>query len=309
MEANNTLEEFSRRFQRIEALLARLSHDLGVLIQSRQQVVQDVLFSQSAYLGDHRALTYLRSGQKIFVDTRCIDVGSHLLLGGVWEPNYATAFARLLKPGQIVLDIGANHGFYALLAAGQVAPGGHIYAFEPNPRLNSLIKDSIAVNGLGSLITLVEKAVTDREGEMSLVFQDRHSAWGHLQAGSPQAGTPSEQSDLTCSVEGVVLDRYFPDLRVDVVKMDIEGAEGGALTGMAGLIERSPEMKIMMEFSPRLMSRFNQNAEDVADFLLSRGFACWLISADGSLMPAQWPSLLAEREAIQNIIVSRQAVA
>jgi len=309
MEADNTPEELSRRLQRIEALLARLSYELGVLAKSRQQVVQDVFFSQSAYLGDHRALTYLRTGHKVFVDTRCIDVGSHLLLGGSWEPNYTAAFERLLKPGQVVLDIGANHGFYSLLAAAHVAPNGHIYAFEPNPRLSSLVRDSIAVNGLGSLITLVEKAVTNRPGELCLVFQDRHSAWGHLQTDSPQAGTPSEQSDLTCSVEGVVLDCYFPDLRVDVVKMDIEGAEGGALTGMAGLIDRSPELKIMMEFSPRLMFRYSQNAEYVAEFLRSRGFGCWLISADGSLVREQWPALLAEREVIQNVIVSRQPVA
>jgi len=309
MEANNTLEEVNRRLQRVEVLLARLGQQIEALTKSRQQLVQDVLFSQSAYLGDHRALTYLRSGQKMFVDTRCIDVGSHLLLGGTWEPNYAAAFARLLKPGQIVLDIGANHGFYALLAAGHVAPTGHVYAFEPNPRLSSLIKDSILVNGLASLITLVEKAVTNQEGAMLLVFQDRHSAGGHLQADSPQSAAPSEQSDLTCSVEGVVLDRHFPDLRVDVVKMDIEGAEGGALTGMVALIERSPEIKIMMEFSPKLMSRFSQNAEYVTEFLRSRGFACWLISADGSLVRAQWPALLADREAIQNVIVSRQALA
>jgi FkbM family methyltransferase len=308
MERDNTLEDLGQRLQRIEASLASIARQLEALTKSRPRLVQEILFSQSAYLGDHRALTYLRSGQKIFVDTRCVDVGSHLLLGGAWEPNYAAAFARLLKPGQVVLDVGANHGVYALLAAGHVAANGHVYAFEPNPRLSSLIKDSIAVNGLTSLITLVEKAVADREGEMTLVYEDQHSAQGHLQPDSSQGMTGSEPRELTCIVQAVVLDRYFPDLRIDVVKMDIEGAEGSALTGMAGLIDRSPDLKIMMEFCPMMMSRFVQNAEYVVEFLSSRGFTGWSINADGSLAPTEWPALLAQYEVVQNVIVSRQSV-
>jgi FkbM family methyltransferase len=301
------IDELSQRLQRIDACLASIAQQLENLTKSRQRVAQEILFSQAAYLGDHRALTYLSSGQKIFVDTRCVDVGSHLLLGGVWEAHYTTAFLRLLKPGQVVLDIGANHGVYSLQAATRVAPNGHVYAFEPNPRFSSLMKDSIAVNGLASLITLVEKAVADREGEVTLVFEDRHPAQGRLRDAVQSAS--GNEPVKTCVVGAITLDRYFPDARVDVVKMDIEGAEGLALDGMAGLIERSRDLKIMMEFGSPTMSAFTRNAEYVTDFLGSRGFACWRISGDGSLIPTGWQALLANDDTIQNVIASRQGIA
>src|SRR2546428_9248136 len=105
MEPGDKLNEIERRMKRVEELLARITSQFEALIQGRQQNAQEVLFSQVAYLGDHRALTYLRSGQKIFVDTRCVDVATHLMFGGYWEPHYATAFSRFLKPGHVVLDI------------------------------------------------------------------------------------------------------------------------------------------------------------------------------------------------------------
>ncbi len=308
MEPDDKFDELDRRVQRIEASLVRIAGQMEMLAKARHQIIQDILYSQAAYLGDHRALTYLRSGQKIFVDTRCVDVGSHLLLGGSWEANYAAAFTRLLRPGQIVLDLGANHGVYSLLAASHVAPGGHVYAFEPNPRFHSLIRDSIAINGFDSLVTLIAKAVADREGEMVLTFDDPHSARGRLRTDLPPSATGVEPTELTCVVETVVLDRQFPDSRIDVVKMDIEGAEGPALSGMVALIDRSPELKIMMEFCPRFMSAFMQNAEYVTEFLASRGFLCWKVNVDGATVPARWDALLAEPDTVQNIVVSRQGV-
>jgi FkbM family methyltransferase len=308
MEPADKLSEIEQRMKRVEELLARITSQCEALIQGRQQNIQEVLFSQVAYLGDHRALTYLRSGQKIFVDTRSVDVATHLMFGGYWEPHYATAFSRFPKPGHVVLDIGANHGFYALLAASRVAPNGHVYAFEPNPRFHPLIKASISVNGLDGVITLVDKAVADREGEVMLAFDDHWSAGGHLRAGVPNATTALRPGEQTCAVQAVVLDRLFPELRVDVMKMDIEGAEGPALSGMTALIERSPDLKIMMEFCPLMMSAFKQDAGFVVEFLDSRGFMCWTIGDDGSLAPARWQALLAQHDKVQNVIVSRQGV-
>ena len=116
-------DELAARIGRIEATVMRMSYSLQALAK-RASAEDNILFSQVACLGDHRALRYLRSGQKIFVDTRSVDIGTHLMVGGSCEPNYATAFSRLLKQGDCVLDIGANHGFYSLIAAPMIVPGG-----------------------------------------------------------------------------------------------------------------------------------------------------------------------------------------
>jgi len=79
---------------------------------------------------------------------------------------------------------------------------------------------------LDGLVTLVDKAVADREGEVVLAFDDHRSARGHLRPDLPHPTTAAYPDERTCAVQAVVLDRLFPELRVDVVKMDIEGAEG-----------------------------------------------------------------------------------
>src|SRR5450432_4188794 len=114
------IDEIAARLNRLEDAIARLTTNVGSLTQGLASAAQDTLFSQVAYLGDYRAVTYLRNGQKVFVDTRSVDIGTHILLGGAWEANYMAAFARQVRAGDTVLDIGANHGIYALTAAVQV---------------------------------------------------------------------------------------------------------------------------------------------------------------------------------------------
>ena len=297
---------------------------MGGLSQSLASVAQDTLFSQAAYLGDHRALTYLRNGQKIFVDTRSVDIGTHILLGGTWEANYMAAFARQIRAGDIVLDIGANHGIYALAAGAQVGSKGHVYAFEASCHFSELIRASISVNGLDSVVSIINAAVAAATGEAVLGFDDHWSGRGHLVSPSVNEGAPSPtgserlpqplglpRESKTEKIRCVALDEYFADpmTTIDVVKMDIEGGEGPALQGMAGLLERSPRVKIMMEFCPRMMSRFDCNATDVIAMLEAGGFMCWTINADSSLAPVRWPALLEAPDMIRNVLVSRQAVA
>lgn len=92
MEDARRVNELIAKIQRLEEQVTRLSADVGSLAQTSSHALREILFSQVAYLGDHRALTYLRSGQKIFVDTRSVDIGTHLMFGGAWEAHYATPF-------------------------------------------------------------------------------------------------------------------------------------------------------------------------------------------------------------------------
>lgn len=308
-ELNNSDQpaDLSLRLRRIEEALAGISSNLAALTQAYSQGLREVLFSQAAYLGDHRALTYLRSGLKIFVDTRSVDIGTHLMLGGHWEADYMTAFLGLLKPGDKVLDVGANHGVYALLAAQKVGPTGHVFAFEASRNFCELMRASVSVNGFDPRVTVINSAVADREFDTELLADLHWSGGGHL---------ASERGEAPASTGGAVhekvhcisLDDYFADPadRIDAVKMDVEGAEGLVLKGMAGLIDRSPNLKIMMEFSPAMLSRFACDATFVREFFESRGFMCWTIRPDGSLAPAGWGSLLGGAGSLQNIVVSRQ---
>lgn len=309
MDDSDRLAELSARLRRVEEAVASMSANLAALTQAYGNGLRDVLFSQVAYLGDHRALTYLRSGHKIFVDTRSVDIGTHLMWGGQWETDYVTAFLNLLRPGDRVLDIGANHGVYALLAASKVGPSGHVYAFEPSRNFCDLIRASVSVNGFDERVTVVNSAVADREFDTELLADVHWSGGGHL-AGEGGDARDTDRGLVREAVHCIRLDDYFtgPADTVDVVKMDVEGAEGLVLKGMAELVERSPGLKFMMEFAPDMLARFACDATFVREFLQSRGFKCWTIRPDGGLVPASWGSLLGGARALQNIVVSRQSL-
>lgn len=300
------------RIARIEDALSGISSNLATMTQAYTGAVQGILRSQVAYLGDHRALTYLWTGAKLYVDTRSIDVGSQLLFGGMWEPNYVTAFCKLLKPGDTVLDIGANQGVYAVLAAPCVAPRGHVYAFEPSQNFFELICASVHVNGLDGLVTVERLAVAEAARDTDLVFDQYWSGAGHLADVRPERPSVHRSGHVqTETVHCVALDEHFGDrlAKIDAMKMDIEGAEGLALKGMAKLIDRSPRVKIMMEFCPAMLARYDCDAQFVIEFLRSRAFMCWTIQPDGALAPARWEKLLEDPDLIQNIMVSRQGLA
>jgi FkbM family methyltransferase len=316
-------DEIIARLRGLEEAIVRLTTNLGGLTQGLASVAQETLMSQAAYLGDHRALTYLRNGQKIFVDTRSVDIGTHVLLGGTWEANYMAAFARQIRAGDTVLDIGANHGIYALAAGAQVGPRGRVYAFEASRHFSELIRASISVNGLDDVVTIINAAVAASTGEAVLGFDDQWSGRGHLVAPAdtgaiappavpeplPQPlGLPEELRKE--AVRCVALDDYFADpaFTIDAIKMDIEGAEGIALQGMARLLERSPAVRIMMEFCPLMMSRFACDAADTIAMLDAGGFMCWTINPDSSLAPARWQALLESPDMIRNVLASRQNV-
>jgi FkbM family methyltransferase len=294
----NKLEVAFDRLSRLAVVERRLEEGIAYFAARSNRLVA----SQSIYLGDHTAVTFLQNGLRILVDTRSMDVGIHLLTLGAWEPNYMALFDKLLKSGDTVLDIGANHGVYALHAAMAVGPKGKVHAFEPNPRLARLIDFSMKLNGFGDYATLHSFAVSDAAGTARLVFSDAFSGGGAISGN--QSNTA--QKGVECNL--VALDTLFADPRfkVDVIKMDVEGHEGLALRGMQQLLKRSPNVKIMMEFGPDMMARAGVGAEEILAMLGDFGFKIWLIGVAGELHATSAKELLAASDAIQNILLARE---
>ncbi len=294
----NKLESAFDRLSRLAVVERRLEEGIAYFAARSNRLVG----SQSIYLGDHTAVTFLQNGLRILVDTRSMDVGIHLLTLGAWEPNYMALFDKLVKSGDTVLDIGANHGVYALHAAMAVGPKGKVHAFEPNPRLARLVDFSMKLNGFGDYATLHSFAVSDAAGTARLVFSDAFSGGGAISGNQSNAA----QKGVECNL--VALDTLFadPDFKVDVIKMDVEGHEGLALRGMQQLLKRSPNVKIMMEFGPDMMARAGVGAEEILAMLGGIGFKIWVIGAAGELHATSVNDLLAASSAIQNILLARQ---
>lgn len=195
-----------------------------------------------------------------------------------YEPEVTAVFRRLLRPGMAVIDIGANIGYFSMLAATLVGPSGHVLAVEPNPRNARLLEASRRVNGFDNVV--VCQTAAGRETGL-LVLNTSHS-------NGTTSGLPPEVNDLlgATTVPCVTIDALVGDTRrIDFVKIDVEGAEYNALLGAEAMIRRCRPI-IVSEFSPDLMPGISGvSGPDYLSWLIAHGYALSVIEPDGTLAP------------------------
>ena len=156
-----------------------------------------------------------------------VGAGEHGYWLGSYELNKRIAFEREVVPGSVVYDIGANAGYFSLLASVLTGPEGQVVAFEPLPRNIQYLRQHIRINHLEN-IEVIESAVSDHSGEAHFEL-GASSAMGHL----------AEEGDL--EVQMVALDAMLDEKMIsppDVMKVEVEGAEYEALYGAHKTLER-----------------------------------------------------------------------
>ncbi len=179
------------------------------------------------------------------------------IASGRLEPYEVELFTTSLRPGMTVLDVGANIGFYSLLAGRAVGPSGQVFAFEPDPRTAKSLRANVVANGL-TTINVFERVVSDRAGQVELL---QTASAPHTGLFPPVSG---EAVVGVVPVEAVVLDDVLDGVAVDVMKLDVEGHEPAVLRGMEQTLERSPSLRLFLEYSPPALARAG---EDAAAFL------------------------------------------
>jgi FkbM family methyltransferase len=153
---------------------------------------------------------------------------------GSYERHTQRLFSEKIHPGAVVLDIGANVGFFTLLASKLVGPAGHVHAFEPLPRNLYYLEQHIRLNEAVN-ITVHSLAITSTTGAAR--FGDGENA---SQGRLSHAG---EIRVVTASLDDLIASGRIP--RPDFIKIDIEGAEGEALRGAATLLAGSPQTIVL----------------------------------------------------------------
>ena len=203
-------------------------------------------------------------GCRMFV--RTIDRFAAVMLWklGLLEGFEFRLIQSLCKPGMQIVDIGANIGFYTLQFSRMVGETGHVWAFEPAPGNIAMLRKNITINGYTN-ITLVEGAVSKIGGEGLLYLSESHQGDHRFYQ------TERERSSIEVKV--YALDEYFtPFQRIDLVKMDIQGAEGLALMGMRRILTESHSPMIIMEFWPSGLSQLGFAPEEVILELARLGY-------------------------------------
>ncbi len=200
-------------------------------------------------------------GHKMFLDPR-----DHLNLfsSGMYEPFETEIVKTEIRKGDIVLDIGANIGYYTLIFAKLVGPEGKVFGFEPDPDNFALLKKNVEANNYHNVV-LVNKAVSSKNGKIKLYRSDDIGDHRTYDSGDGRKFV---------EIEAIRLDDYFDqgNARVDFIKMDIQGAEWEAIQGMSLLLQKNKGLRIITEFAPELLRISGIRPEDYLGLLVNHEF-------------------------------------
>lgn len=196
---------------------------------------------------------------KIFVRKNDLFVGSLIAQQKTYEPLVTQAVQKYLQPSHVFVDIGANIGYFTLLAASIVGENGQVHAFEPIPENGDFLELSLAENQFRNVI-LYRNAVAEKQQTI------KFTGGGADSNGRIINNTETHLTHYPLpTVEAITLDETLTNLtRLDLIKMDIEGAEPRAFAGMKNLINQFHPI-ILTEFSPQFIT--TTSGSDPALFL------------------------------------------
>jgi FkbM family methyltransferase len=212
---------------------------------------------------------------------------------GVWEADVMKLLARTLQPGDTFVDVGAHVGFHSVLAGQLVGRAGKVFAVEPAPWALELLRANVWRHGLD--VKVLPIAASDAAGTVRLALEEAHRSGAHL-----------TEAREALEVQAAPLDELLPDVAVDVLKVDVEGAEPLVLRGARALIERSPRLLAVVEFrDERHLS--GESPAEVLAFYSSLGFEPCLLRRNGDLAPASLDAVLehSRREPSFNLVLRR----
>src|SRR5262249_24056767 len=202
-------------------------------------------------------------------------IAREVCLTGRYEPQETRLVQAILKPGMSFVDVGANWGYFTLLAAQQVGTNGKVVSLEPDPRLFPVLAANIAMNGLRQASAL-QVAAASEPGWLPLAgFDERMGNFGL----SRIVGSSHENCRLF-QVAARPLDAILQELgleTVDLLKMDIEGAEGLAFQGLQQSLAQRRVRRILLELHPAQLAEQGQDPVALIVQLRHFGFEAWKI--------------------------------
>lgn len=273
------MDALDERLAQMAEQSARLERTLGALqrdLDAAQAARQSALFAHVDHRADALAGLFgprfdelelkVRPLLDIDADTVAVRLGDGYVMAprsqplfvlmladattGGLEPGTRKVLKRLIEPGMHVADVGANVGLLTLACARAVGPSGRVWAFEPEPGPRAMAAKMKQANGL-SWVTLSEAAVGREAGRLSFNVSPviGHSSLYDLPA-DEMAGV------RRIEVPVVALDEALgAGARLDVAKIDVEGAELDVLAGMGGLLKANRDLALVVEYGPSHLDR------------------------------------------------------
>lgn len=221
-------------------------------------------------------------GKQMLMDTRDRTVTRVLYVFGAYEPIETMLLAHLLEPGFTFIDIGANTGYYTLLAAQTVGEHGKVIAFEPDPVNAEILRTNVRHNDLSNVV-VEQTALSGEEGELRLYLSSINAGDHRIYDGRDDDFYNLGRDRSHIPVHAVTLDKYLGGKggAVDFIKMDVQGAEYDVLRGMAGTLASNESIMLMAEYWPHGLERCAGEPSEFLSVLHQMGFRVFRARPEG----------------------------
>jgi len=256
------------------------------------------------------AIKALHSPLKMWLhDQRDQHVSKGIAEQGLWEAYETELFIDRIEANAIIVDVGANIGYYSLIAADQLQGSGQVIAFEPDVRNFALLEKNLQENVLSG-VRAVNAALSNKKAAGHLFLSD--SNFGDHQIYDNGDNRPHQAIELLNGGE------YLSDKisHIDLLKIDTQGAEYGVIAGLMPLLRASgPRLSIIIEFWPFGLRRAGASAHQLLDLLISLDLPIAIIDHIGhALLPCserqlrEWVDMVEtdlSDEGFMNILIGR----
>ena len=193
--------------------------------------------------------------------------GSNLMNGG-YEPQMAEVLARHLQPGGVFIDLGANEGYFSVIASRLVGPAGAVIAVEPQSRLQPVIQTNLTANGCGN-VQVIRCVVAEKTETRRLALA------GSINTGSSSLFPQAKYSLPTEAVQSLSLSELLARAGVadcDLMKVDIEGAEYDVFMTAGDVLKSGVLRNIALEFHNSILDSRGLSGADLHRHILANGY-------------------------------------
>ncbi len=214
---------------------------------------------------DDEVICRTQTGQRFLVRPNDF-VENRLCFFGIWEPRITALFRKMIGPGDVLLDVGANIGYYSSLASQLVGPSGQVFAVEASAMIRKRLEFNLKLNGATN-VTVLPCAAWNETGTATFHIASQNRGGSSLSEMSNREG--GEQVQLSR------LDDLIPEavvLRIRLIKIDIEGAEHHALKGLSRVLESNRDCVIVCEIDPANIDRLGGSATGIFHLLKEYGY-------------------------------------
>ena len=230
-------------------------------------------------VGGERLAYYLEADDRL--------ITPRFVATGRYEPRVAAFLLRHVKRDSRCLDIGCNFGFFTCLLS-RHAPDGRVIGVEADQRIADLARDNVFINMLQDRAEVIHAAVNDDGSDMTLFRRTARSGnTSVVDFGADFAAYMGEPPAERFVVGGATIDQLAEKLggRVDIIKIDVEGAEPLVVDGAHETIRRNPGLTIVMEWSPGQVAAAGKSPREFAARIAAAGLSCSALSPGGGLRP------------------------